>query len=97
MPNLWLFLLTSVAITLAPGPDNMQVIARGIAQGRRAGLAAAAGFTFGCLFHTTVAAVGLAAVLRSSPRQEQARRLVQALSSADAMKAYAAAGLSPRQ
>ncbi len=38
-----------------------------------------------------------AAVLRSSPRQEQARRLVQALSSADAMKAYAAAGLSPRQ
>ena len=37
------------------------------------------------------------AVLRSSPRQEQARQLVQALSSADAMKAYAAAGLSPRQ
>ena len=38
-----------------------------------------------------------AAVLHSSPRQEQARQLVQALSSADAMKAYAAAGLSPRQ
>lgn len=38
-----------------------------------------------------------AAALRSSPRQEQARQLVQALSSADAMKAYAAAGLSPRQ
>ncbi len=67
MPNLWLFLLTSVAITLAPGPDNMQVIARGIAQGRRAGLAAAAGFTSGCLFHTSIAAIGLAAVLRSSP------------------------------
>lgn len=67
MPNLWLFLLTSVAVTLAPGPDNMQVIARGIAQGRRAGLVAAAGFAAGCLFHTTVAAVGLAAVLRSSP------------------------------
>lgn len=78
MPNLWLFLLTSVAITLAPGPDNMQVIARGIAQGRRAGLAAAAGFTAGCLFHTTIAAVGLATVLRSSPFAFEAIKLVGA-------------------
>jgi molybdate transport system substrate-binding protein len=38
-----------------------------------------------------------AAILSSSPRQEQARKLVEALSSADAMKAYAVAGLSPRQ
>ncbi|GAB3628613.1 lysine transporter LysE [Pandoraea terrae] len=66
MPNVWLFLLASVAITFAPGPDNMQVLARGIAQGRRAGVAAALGFAAGCLFHTTIAAVGMAAVLRSS-------------------------------
>ncbi len=67
MPDLLLFLVTSVAITLAPGPDNLQVLARGMAQGRRAGLVAALGFSSGCLFHTVVAAVGLAAVLRSSP------------------------------
>jgi len=67
MPDLLLFLLTSVAITVAPGPDNLQVLARGMAQGRRAGLVAALGFSVGCLFHTVIAAVGLAAVLRSSP------------------------------
>ncbi|MDF3834724.1 LysE family translocator [Cupriavidus basilensis] len=67
MPDLLLFLATSVAITLAPGPDNLQVLARGMAQGRRAGVVAALGFASGCLFHTVVAAVGLAAVLRSSP------------------------------
>ena len=67
MPDLLLFLVTSIAITLAPGPDNLQVLARGMAQGRRAGVVAALGFAVGCLFHTMIAAVGLAAVLRSSP------------------------------
>lgn len=67
MPDLLLFLLTSIAVTVAPGPDNLQVLARGMAQGRRAGLVAALGFSVGCLFHTVIAAVGLAAVLRSSP------------------------------
>lgn len=67
MPDLLLFLAASVAVTVAPGPDNLQVLARGMAQGRRAGLVAAMGFSLGCLFHTVVAAVGLAAVLRSSP------------------------------
>ncbi|KWR90014.1 LysE family translocator [Cupriavidus sp. IDO] len=67
MPDLLLFLVTSIAITLAPGPDNLQVLARGMAQGRKAGLVAALGFSVGCLFHTMIAAVGLAAVLRSSP------------------------------
>jgi len=67
MPDLLLFLAASVAVTVAPGPDNLQVLARGMSQGRRAGLVAALGFSLGCLFHTLVAAVGLAAVLRSSP------------------------------
>ena len=52
MPNFLLFLATSIAITFAPGPDNLQVLARGISQGRAAGF---------------VAALGVAAVLRSSP------------------------------
>lgn len=78
MPDLLLFLITSVAITVAPGPDNLQVLARGMAQGRRAGLAAALGFSTGCLFHTVVAAVGLAAVLRSSPLAFQAIKYVGA-------------------
>lgn len=67
MPNLALFLAASVAITAAPGPDNLQVLARGISQGRAAGLVAALGFAAGLTFHTTLAAFGVAALLRSSP------------------------------
>ncbi len=67
MPNFMLFLATSIAITVAPGPDNLQVLARGISQGRAAGIVAALGFASGVLFHTTLAAFGVAALLRSSP------------------------------
>ncbi|WP_027211492.1 LysE family translocator [Burkholderia sp. WSM2232] len=67
MPNFALFLATSIAITMAPGPDNLQVLARGISQGRAAGLVAALGFAAGITFHTTLAALGVAALLRSSP------------------------------
>ncbi|HEY1999539.1 LysE family translocator [Paraburkholderia sp.] len=72
MPNFLLFLATSIAITLAPGPDNLQVLARGISQGRAAGLVAALGFAAGITFHTTLATLGVAALLRSSPLAFQA-------------------------
>jgi threonine/homoserine/homoserine lactone efflux protein len=67
MSHIALFLAASVAITVAPGPDNLQVIARGISQGRAAGCVAALGFAAGVLFHTSLAAFGIAALLRSSP------------------------------
>jgi len=66
MPNFLLFLAASMAITVAPGPDNLQVLARGISQGRAAGLVAALGFAAGVSFHTTLAALGVAALLKSS-------------------------------
>ncbi|KQR79464.1 lysine transporter LysE [Burkholderia sp. Leaf177] len=66
MPNFLLFLAASIAITAAPGPDNLQVLARGISQGRAAGLVAALGFAAGISFHTTLAALGVAALLKSS-------------------------------
>ena len=59
MPNFPLFLATSIAITLAPGPDNLQVLARGISQGRAAGLVAALGLAAGITFHTPFAALGV--------------------------------------
>jgi threonine/homoserine/homoserine lactone efflux protein len=78
MPNLLLFLVTSVAITVAPGPDNLQVLARGVSQGRAAGLVAACGFASGLVFHTTLAALGIAAVLRASPVAFEAIKLAGA-------------------
>jgi threonine/homoserine/homoserine lactone efflux protein len=103
MPNFALFLATSIAITFAPGPDNLQVLARGISQGRAAGLVAALGFAAGITFHTTLAALGIAAVLRSSPVAFQILKLagaayliwigIKALRS----QGLAAAGDRPRQ
>ena len=78
MPDFLLFLAASVAITVAPGPDNLQVLARGISQGRAAGLVAALGFAAGISFHTTLAALGVAALLKSSPMAFEAVKLAGA-------------------
>ena len=67
MPDIALFLVASALLTIAPGPDIIYVLTRAITQGTRAGIAAALGFASGCIFHTVLAAVGIAALIRSSP------------------------------
>ena len=66
MPDIVLFLVASALLAIAPGPDIVYVLARGIAQGRMAGFAAALGFATGVIFHTLLAALGVAALIRSS-------------------------------
>ena len=66
MPDIGLFLIASALLTIAPGPDIVYVLTRGITQGRRAGFAAAIGFATGVIFHTALAAFGIAALIRSS-------------------------------
>ena len=66
MPDIALFIAASSLLAIAPGPDVVYVLTRGIAQGRKAGFAAALGFASGCVFHTVLAAVGVAALIRSS-------------------------------
>lgn len=60
------FLGASVALTVAPGPDNMFVIAQGIAHGRRAAILVALGMCSGVSVHTAAAALGISALLYSS-------------------------------
>lgn len=77
MPDSHFFLLYVVAaalIIVSPGPDFLYVMTRGMAQGRRAGVLSAAGISLGLLFHTSFAALGLSAILRSS---EQAFSVVK--------------------
>lgn len=66
MPDLALFIAAAAVLAIAPGPDVVYVLTRGISQGPRAGLAAAFGFATGCLFHTALAVLGVAALIRSS-------------------------------
>ena len=64
--NLALFVVASLTVIVTPGPDNVYVLTRGIAQGRKVALASAWGMCSGLLFHTTLAAVGLSAILARS-------------------------------
>lgn len=62
------FLAVSWALIIAPGPDMLYVITRGISHGRRAGILSAAGVVCGILVHTTAAAFGLALILQASSK-----------------------------
>lgn len=61
------FVPAAVALVLAPGPDTVFVLARGVSDGRRVGLAAALGVNTGILVHTTAAVLGLSVLLRTAP------------------------------
>lgn len=64
--KLALFIGVSWALILAPGPDMIYVITRGIAHGRKAGILSAIGVVCGILVHTTAAAFGLTLILQTS-------------------------------
>jgi len=61
-----LFVGVSWALIIAPGPDMLYVMTRGIAYGRRAGIVSAIGVIGGILVHTTTAAFGLTLILQTS-------------------------------
>lgn len=61
-----LFIGVSWALIIAPGPDMLYVISRGMAHGRRAGILSATGVVCGILVHTTAAAFGLTLILQTS-------------------------------
>ena len=61
------FLVAALALNIAPWPDMLYVIGRSLGQGRRAGVVSALGIFCGCLVHILAAAIGVAALLRSSP------------------------------
>ena len=66
LTQLVLFAVTSTVLIFTPGPDIIYVMTRGMAQGRRAALSAAAGFALGNFAHTLFAIVGLSALITSS-------------------------------
>jgi threonine/homoserine/homoserine lactone efflux protein len=65
--DIWLaYTFASVLIVLAPGPDVVLAIARGVSQGRPAAVASALGASTGILVHAMAAAFGLALLLQTS-------------------------------
>jgi threonine/homoserine/homoserine lactone efflux protein len=64
--QLLLFLTASLVVIVAPGPDNILVLTRGITLGRGAAMVSAAGAGVGLVCHSIFAAVGLSALLAQS-------------------------------
>lgn len=66
--NEWsVFLLLCLTMSSTPGPNMMYLVSRALCQGRAAAIVSLWGVAAGFLVHLTVAASGLAAVLRATP------------------------------
>ena len=62
-PDLWLFATAVFVLNATPGVDFLLTVSRTLQGGARAGIAAVAGITAGCVVHALAAAFGLAAML----------------------------------
>ena len=59
--------LACLVLFVTPGPDMSLALAKTIAGGRAAGLAAMFGATTGCVVHSLLAALGISALVAASP------------------------------
>jgi threonine/homoserine/homoserine lactone efflux protein len=61
-----LFVSASIALCLAPGPDNLFVMTQSALYGRRAGVLITLGLCTGLMIHTSAVALGVAAIFQNS-------------------------------
>ena len=61
-----IFFAASIALALAPGPDNIFVLTQSALHGRKAGLLVTLGLCTGLLLHTGAVSLGVAAVFQTS-------------------------------
>lgn len=73
-----LFTAAALLMNLSPGPANFYVMARTIAQGTSAGLAAVAGLAVGGLLHVVAAVLGLSVLFTYSPLAYTALKIIGA-------------------
>lgn len=66
LESLLVFVPVSLLLILAPGPDNILVLTRGITMGRPAAMLSAAGASVGLVCHSILAAAGLSAIVQQS-------------------------------
>jgi threonine/homoserine/homoserine lactone efflux protein len=63
----WLFIATAILLVITPGQDTFFILGRSLSGGRPAGISAALGISAGSVIHTFAAALGLSALLATSP------------------------------
>lgn len=72
------YLAAVLLVVIAPGPDNILAIGRGLSQGRAAAIVSSVGAGLGIMCHTLAAALGLTLVIQASPGAFWAVKLVGA-------------------
>ena len=65
-PILMGFFISSLALAISPGPDNIFVLTQSISNGTKYGLATVFGLVSGCLVHTTLLAFGVSEIIKRS-------------------------------
>jgi threonine/homoserine/homoserine lactone efflux protein len=75
---LW-FMAATLALNLSPGPDVLYVLANSARHGARGGILASLGISLGIVFHTCLAAFGVAALLLTHRWAFDALRVAGAL------------------
>lgn len=65
--NLFLFAATVLPLICTPGPDMLFVLSQTLSGGAAAGLRSTAGICSGYIVHSTLAALGVAAIIAASP------------------------------
>lgn len=64
---LYTFALSTLILSLSPGPDNIFVLMQSMVNGKKNGLAVVLGLMTGCLIHTSLVAFGVSAIIEKSP------------------------------
>lgn len=60
------FALSTGALAISPGPDNIFVLTQSIVNGRKFGIATVLGLMTGCIIHTTLIAFGVSEIIRTN-------------------------------
>jgi len=79
LESLITFLIASLLLAMAPGPDNIFVLAQSALYGQRAGILVTAGLCTGLIVHTSAVALGVAALFQASAAAFTALKIIGAL------------------
>ncbi|ADG91774.1 Lysine exporter protein (LYSE/YGGA) [Arcobacter nitrofigilis DSM 7299] len=66
LSNLYMFILASFLLCLAPGPDNIYVLTQGMTKSKKAALVTTLGLCTGLIIHTSAAAFGISVIFKTS-------------------------------
>lgn len=64
--SLYFFILTSIILALAPGPDNIYVLTQSVTKGFKAAFITTLGLSSGIVIHTSAAAFGISVIFQTS-------------------------------